>query len=44
VPTSPQLATVLQLPDDFEPHWVAAEPESDRIVLTGYNALADRNL
>lgn len=41
-PTTPEIASVLQLPDEFEPHWIAAEPGGDRIVLTGYNALADR--
>ena len=41
-PDSPQLATVLQFPDEFQPHWIAAEPGGDRIVLTGYKAMADR--
>jgi len=41
-PAAPQLATVLQLPDEHQPHWIAAEPGGDRIVLTGYRALADR--
>lgn len=41
-PVAPQIATVLQLPDEYQPHWIAAEPGTDRIVLTGYRALADR--
>ena len=41
-PTTPEIASVLQLPEDFHPHWIAAEPDGDRIVMTGYNALADR--
>ena len=41
-PAEPQLATVRQLPNDFQPHWLAAEPGGNRLVLTGYNALADR--
>lgn len=41
-PADPQLATVLQFPDQFQPHWIAAEPGGERIVLTGYEALSDR--
>ena len=41
-PAEPQLATVRQLPDGFSPHWLAAEPGGNRIVLTGYDSLADR--
>lgn len=41
-PAVPQLATVRQLPDGFQPHWMAAEPGGDRIVLTGYDSLSDR--
>jgi hypothetical protein len=41
-PDSPQLATVLQLPEPFQPHWMAAEPGGDRIVVTGYQGMADR--
>ena len=41
-PTTPQLATVLRLPDNFSPHWMSAEPGGNRIVMTGYEALADR--
>ena len=41
-PTAPQLATVLPLPDGFQPHWMSAEPGGNRIVLTGYDALSDR--
>jgi len=39
---SPQLATVLQFLEPFQPHWIAAEPGGDRIVMTGYQAMADR--
>ena len=41
-PAAPQLATVRQLPDGFQPHWMAAEPGGNRIVLTGYDKLSDR--
>lgn len=41
-PASPQLATVLQFPGGFQPHWIAAEPGGDRIVVTGYQAFSDR--
>jgi hypothetical protein len=41
-PARPQLATVLQFPEDFEPHWIAAEPGGERIVMTGYASLSDR--
>ena len=41
-PAAPELATVLSLPDGFQPHWLAAEPNGTRIVLTGYQALSDR--
>lgn len=41
-PAAPQLATVLQFPEGHQPHWIAAEPNGERIVVTGYGALADR--
>jgi len=41
-PAVPQLATVRQLAEGFQPHWIAAEPGGNRIVLTGYQALSDR--
>jgi hypothetical protein len=41
-PGTPQLATVLQFPEPFQPHWIAAEPGGDRIVVTGYQAMSDR--
>lgn len=41
-PAAPQLATVLQFPSGFQPHWIAAEPGGNRIVVTGYQAFADR--
>ena len=41
-PAQPQLATVLQFPDQFQPHWLAAEPGGNRIAVTGYKAFADR--
>jgi hypothetical protein len=41
-PARPELATVVSLPDGFQPHWMSAEPNGTRIVLTGYGALSDR--
>lgn len=41
-PAVPLLTSVLQLPDQFQPHWIAAEPGADRIVMSGYEALSDR--
>ncbi len=41
-PAAPELATVVRLPDGFQPHWLAAEPGGSRIVVTGYQDLSDR--
>ncbi len=41
-PSAPQIATVRQFPDGHQPHWIAANPAGDRIVVTGYNTFADR--
>jgi hypothetical protein len=41
-PAEPREVARLMLPDGWVPHWLALEPNSRRLVLTGYGALADR--
>ncbi len=35
-PSRPREVSRLVLGDEFKPHWIAAEPQGNRIVLTGY--------
>jgi hypothetical protein len=41
-PAEPREVARLMLPDGWIPHWLALEPNSRRLVLTGYGAMADR--
>jgi hypothetical protein len=41
-PAAPREVSRLMLPDGWVPHWLALEPNSRRLVLTGYRAMADR--
>jgi hypothetical protein len=41
-PAAPREVARLMLPDGWVPHWLALEPNSRRLVLTGYGAMADR--
>jgi hypothetical protein len=41
-PAAPREVARLMLPDGWIPHWLALEPNSRRLVLTGYGAMADR--
>jgi hypothetical protein len=41
-PAAPREVARLMLPDGWIPHWLALEPDSRRLVLTGYGAMADR--
>jgi hypothetical protein len=41
-PAAPREVARLMLPDGWVPHWLALEPNSGRLVLTGYGAMADR--
>jgi hypothetical protein len=41
-PAAPREVSRLMLPDGWVPHWLALEPGSRRLVLTGYGAMADR--
>ena len=41
-PTTPRVASRLQLPEGFVPHWLAADAAGERIVLTGYRAMERR--
>jgi hypothetical protein len=41
-PAAPWEVARLMLPDGWVPHWLALEPNSRRLVLTGYGAMADR--
>ena len=36
----PHIASRIFLPSDEYPHWIALEPRGDRLVITGYGALA----
>ena len=41
-PAAPREAGRVTLPEGWVPHWLALEPSSRRLVLTGYGAMADR--
>jgi hypothetical protein len=41
-PAAPREVDRLMLPEGWVPHWLALEPNSRRLVLTGYRAMADR--
>lgn len=41
-PTAPREVGRVTLPDGWVPHWLALEPSTQRLVLTGYGAMADR--
>ncbi|CAN5636360.1 hypothetical protein BH23GEM3_BH23GEM3_02690 [soil metagenome] len=41
-PAAPREVDRLMLPDGWVPHWLALEPGSRRLVLTGYGTMADR--
>lgn len=43
-PGAPRVASRLQLPEGYEPHWLGADAAGDRIVVTGYGAMEDRVL
>lgn len=39
-PEHPHIVSRIFLPSDEYPHWIALEPRGDRLVITGYGALA----
>ncbi|MBW4052473.1 MAG: hypothetical protein HIU85_13610 [Proteobacteria bacterium] len=39
-PEHPHIVSRIFLPSDEYPHWIALEPQGDRLVITGYGALA----
>jgi hypothetical protein len=41
-PAAPREVGRVTLPEGWIPHWLALEPNSRRLVLTGYGAMADR--